>query len=45
MWLGRVKRKEKDEKENWMELDVEYKNRGCKAECREKTDLVGSGQE
>ena len=42
MWFGRAERKEK---ENWMELDVEYKNRGCKAESRAKTDLVGSGKE
>ena len=42
MWFGRVERKEKEEK-NWMELDVEYKNRGRKAESRAKTDLVGSG--
>ena len=40
MGFGLVERKEKD---NWMELDVEYKNRGCKAQSRAKTDLVGSG--
>ena len=43
MWFGHEERKEKVGKENWVDLDVEYKNRWCKAENRAKTDQVGSG--
>ena len=44
MWFGRVERKEKKEKGNWMELYVEYEKDGAWQQ-RAKTDLVGSGYE
>ena len=39
MWLGRV---EREEKENWMELDVKYKSRECKDIIVEKYKNTGT---
>ena len=36
MWFGRVGRKEKEEKGNWMEMDVEYKKEGARPRAKEQ---------